>query len=95
MKQDRRSYNADYKTVSVRLAVERNNVSSIARHLSVRSTRLQRWVGLATEPPENPFRKSGNARDAEIQNLLRENRRSREDKEILTKAAAIFTKSQK
>ena len=35
MKPDRRSYNAAYKAEAVRLAVERNNVTSVARDLGI------------------------------------------------------------
>lgn len=35
MKPDRRSYDADYKAEAVRLAVERNNVSSVERDLGI------------------------------------------------------------
>jgi transposase len=66
MKPDRRSYNAAYKAEAVRLAVERDNVTSVARDLGIGSTTLQRWVDLSTEHPENPFPGNGNARDAEM-----------------------------
>ena len=95
IKPDRRSYDATYKAEAVRLAVERNNVTSVARDLGIGSTTLQRWVDLATEHPDNPFPGNGNARDAEMQRLLRENRRLREDNEILKKAVGIFTNAQK
>jgi transposase len=95
MKLDRRSYDAAYKAEAVRLAVERNNVTSVARDLGIGSTTLQRWVDLANEHPENPFPGNGNARDTELQKLMRENRRLREDNEILKKAVGIFTNAQK
>ena len=92
MKPDRRSYNAAYKAEAVRLAVERNNVTSVARDLGIGSTTLQRWVDLSMEHPENPFPGNGNARDAEMQRIMRENRSLKEDNEILKKAAAYFAK---
>jgi transposase len=95
MKPDRRSYDAAYKAEAVRLAVERNNVTSVARDLGIGSTTLQRWVDLANEHPENPFPGNGTARDTELQKLMRENRRLREDNEILKKAVGIFTNAQK
>ena len=95
MNPDRRSYDAAYKAEAVRLAVERNNVTSVARDLGNGSTTLQRWVDLAHEHPENPFPGNGNARDTELQKLMRENRRLREDNEILKKAVGIFTNAQK
>ncbi len=95
MKPDRRSYNAAYEAEVVRLAVERNNVTSVARDLGIGSTTLQRWVDLSTEHSEKPFPGNGNARDAEMQRIMRENRRLKEDNEILKKAVGIFTNAQK
>ena len=95
MKPDRRSYDAAYKAEAVRLAVERNNVTSVARDLGIGSTTLQRWVDLANEHPENPFPGNGYACDTELQKLMRDNRRLREDNEILKKAVGIFTNAQK
>ena len=95
MKPDRRSYNAAYKAEAVRLAVERDNVTSVARDLGIGSTTLQRWVDLSMEHPENPCPGTGNARDAEMQRIMRENRSLKEDNEILKKAVGIFTNAQK
>jgi len=95
MKPDRRSYNAVYKAETVRLAVERNNVTAVARDLGIGSTTLQRWVDLSMEHPENPFPGNGIARDAEVQRIMRENRRLKKDIEILKKAVVIVTNAQK
>jgi len=95
MKPDRRSYDAAYKAEAVRLAVERNNVTSVARDLGIGSTTLQRWVDLANEHPEYPFPENGNARDTELQTLMCENRRLREDNEILKKAVGLLANAQK
>ena len=94
MKSECRSYDAAYKAEAVRLAVERNIVTSVYRDLGVGSTTLQRWVDHATEHPDNPFPGNGNDRDAEMQILPREHRRLREDNEILKKAVGIFSNSQ-
>ena len=42
---------------------------------------------------DNPVRVNGNARDVEVQILLRENRRLREENEILKKEVVILPKS--
>jgi hypothetical protein len=42
---------------------------------------------------DNPVRVNGNARDVEVQILLRENRRLREENEILKKEVVILSKS--
>ena len=58
---------------------------SVARDLGIGSTTLKRIADLATEYPENPFQGNGNARDVEMQCVLRENCRLRFDNEILTR----------
>lgn len=47
------------------------------------------------EHSENPFPGNGNARDAEMQRIMRENSRLKEDNEILKKAVGIFINAQK
>ena len=61
----------------------------------LRPVLTQRWVDPSMEHPENPFPGNGNARDAEMQRIMRENRRLKEDNEILKKAVGIFTNAQK
>lgn len=56
MNPDRSSYDAAFKSEAVRLAMERNNVASVARELGIASSTLQRWVNLARQHPENPMR---------------------------------------
>jgi transposase-like protein len=73
MKTDHRSHNAVYKAESVRLAVERINVTSVARDQGIGSTTLQRWGDFPMEHQENPFAGNGNASDAEMQRIMREN----------------------
>ncbi len=72
-----------------------NNVTSVARDRGIGSTTLQRWVDLVTEHPENLFPGNGNARGTELKMLMRENRRLREDIEILKKAVDTVTNAQK
>ena len=55
MNPDRSSYDAAFKSEAVRLAMERNNVASVARELGIASSTLQRWVNLARQHPENPM----------------------------------------
>jgi transposase-like protein len=47
------------------------------------------------EHPKNPFPGNGNARDAEMQCIMRENRRLKKDNEILKKAVVFFINVQK
>jgi hypothetical protein len=59
MNPERNSYDAAFKSEAVRLAMERNNVASVARELGIASSTLQRWVNLARQHPENPMRIDG------------------------------------
>ena len=52
-------------------------------------------MDLANEHPEYPFPENGNARDTELQTLMCENRRLREDNEILKKAVGLLANAQK
>jgi transposase-like protein len=61
MNPDRNSYDAAFKSEAVRLAMERNNVASVARELGIAASTLQRWVNLARQHPENPMVRDGSA----------------------------------
>ena len=61
---------------------------SVQRHESV-------GVDLTTEHPAIPFPRNGNTLDVEMQCVLRENRRLRDDNDILKKPMDIFTNAQK
>lgn len=55
-----RTYDSDFKAEAVRLAIERNNVASVARELGIASSTLQRWVNNSREQPENLMPGDGN-----------------------------------
>ena len=93
----RRSFTEEFKREAVRLALERGNVSAVARDLGIHETVLTRWkqkVRRETEQPASatrPFPGRGNPADAEMAKLQRELARVKEENEILKKAVGIFT----
>jgi len=91
---ERRSFTEEFKREAVRLAVERGNVSSVARDLGIVDSVLARWkrqLQVNHDSSPTPFPGNGNPRDAEIAKLQRELARVKEENEILKKAVGIFT----
>ena len=95
--QPRRSFTEEIKREAVRLAIERDNVSAVARDLGIGESVLTRWKRRLQEEAEGPASQSrpfpgrGNARDEEVTRLQRENARLKEENAILKKAVGIFT----
>ena len=98
----RRSFTEEFKREAVRLAVERGNVSAVARDLDIHDSVLSdsvlsRWKRQLRQESEHPspgtrpFPGNGNARDEEMIKLQRENARLQEENAILKKAVGIFT----
>lgn len=93
---ERRVFTDEFKREAVRLAIERGNVSETARQLGLNESILSRWKRQlvqtnAAELALPVFPGLGNARDAEVARLKRENARLHEENEILKKAVGIFT----
>ena len=93
----RRVFTEEFKREAVRLAVERGNVSAVARDLGIVESCLTRWKrrveeeAAQTDTRPRPFPGQGNARDEEVARLRRELARVQEENEILKKAVGIFT----
>ena len=92
MPEIRRKYDADFKAGAVRIVQEtRKPIAQVARDLGVNEGTLANWVNLARVAEE---RASGGrlaeSERAELVRLRRENARLKEDREILSKAAAWF-----
>ena len=88
---ERRVFTDEFKREAVRLAVERGNVSETARQLGLDESVLSRWKRRWVQANKAElllpaFPGSGNARDAEVARLKRENARLHEENEILKKA---------
>ncbi len=96
--QPRRSFTEEFKREAVRLAIERGNVSAVARDLGINESVLNRWKHQVQQqeaqqsgPGNRPFPGRGNARDQEVAKLQRELARVKEENKILKKAVGIFT----
>lgn len=87
----RKEYTKEFKEEAVRLAEASNNKSEVARELGIHLSMLRRWKKQMEEHNEKAFPGKGNPRDEEMVRLQRENRRLKEENEILKKAVGIFS----
>ena len=93
---ERRSYTKEFKTEVVALAEKKEKpISQVAKDLGLNENVLRRWIH-QTKHAEGTnirvFPGHGNARDAELIRLRKENKALRNANEILKKAAVIFAK---
>lgn len=86
----RKSYTEEFKREAVRLAKERGNIRAAARDLGISDNTLQSWKKQLEQTKQNAFPGNGNPRDNETAQLQRENKRLKEENEILKKAVGIF-----
>jgi transposase len=98
MGRERRSYTREFKIEAARLVREGgHSLSQVARDLDVPKSVLCLWVKELTADPEQAFPGKGRLkdRDEELRRLQRENEGLRQEREILKKALAIFSKGPK
>lgn len=94
----RNSYTKEFKLEAVRLLESGDKpVTDIARELGIRRNVLYRWQEEQSIKGANAFAGSGRKPKADdnTPNLEQENRRLREEVEILKKAAAYFARELK
>jgi len=83
----RRRFSEEFKREAVRLAFEGSQpVSQVARELDVRPDMLRRWRRRLSGEEAKP-----SAEEQEVGRLRRELARTREERDILKKALAIFS----
>ena len=93
----KRSFTEEFKRDAVRLAIERGNVSAVARDLGIHESVLNRWKRQLEHEAQHPgassrpFPGKGNPRDEEVAKLQRDLARVKQENEILKKAVGIFT----
>ena len=98
MTKARRAYNREFKEAAVRLVVEGGRTGhEVALELGIPPSSLNRWrKQLVSDGPEAfPGKGRMKASDEEVRRLERELRRVREERDILKKAVAIFSKGPK
>jgi len=97
-KRRNRKYDKQFKEEAVRLITEGGRkVTEAARSLGIHENLLRTWRRKYTEDPAGSFPGKGhlNPHDEEFRKLQKENANLKEDREILKKALAIFSKHPK
>lgn len=91
----RRHFDRDFKLEVIRLVIEDGrNVTEVARSIGVHANTIHNWKQQFTEDPEGAFPGKGRMKpeEEELRRLRRENESLKEDRAILKKALAIFSK---
>jgi transposase len=94
---ERKKYTREFKEEAVRLLESSGkNGHEIERDLGIGTGQIYRWrAQLAQEASESGIRAfpgNGKPRDEELAELRRENKNLREERDILRKAVAIFSR---
>ena len=97
MKKERRQkHSREFKFEAVRLSNSTDKtVAEVARELDVRENDLHNWRQTVREHGDNAFpgygkKQKGNTEQGELDNLRQENKRLREERDILKKSAIFF-----
>jgi transposase-like protein len=94
----RRQYDAEFKREAVRLSYEPGRtVAGVARDLGIAENNLWRWRKAFSEAGSNAFPGTGHvpADQAELRRLRRELADVTEERDILKKALAVFSRRRK
>ena len=98
MLKKRRKFTRDFKIEAVRLTEERGRtVSSVARDLDIHANVLTKWRRQFLEQENDAFPGKGHLqpKDEEIRRLQRELADVTEERDILKKAIAVFSRRPK
>lgn len=95
--QQRRQYDSEFKTEAVRLVLNGRSIRDVAANLGISNGMLARWKREFQKHTDDAFPGQGNLRseDERIRQLERELRDVKEERDILKKALAIFSKTTK
>ena len=91
----RKRYDKEFKLEAVRMITEGgHSVTSVARELGVPANQLHRWKREFNEGPSHAFPGKGRMRveNPELEALRKELARVKEERDILKKAVAVFSK---
>jgi len=90
----RRSFSPEFKAKAVRLCrAEGKTVGKVALELNLTETALRRWVDQAkVDAGEGPSEALTTSEKQELAELRRENKRLRQERDILKAAATFFAK---
>jgi transposase len=95
MVQKRKSYSREFKLEAVSMVTEGGvGIAQAARNLGISENSLWRWKKEFEDDPDHAFPGKGHLKPAEdeIARLRRENRRLRQERDILKKAVGIFSR---
>ena len=95
MGKSRKTYTREFKIEAVRLLDEsERSTQQIAEELGISATSLNRWRRELESDPEQAFPGNGKlkSRDQEVEQLRRELHRVRQERDILKKTVAIFSR---
>jgi len=98
MNSTRRTYTREFKIEAAKLSYNSDKpVADIAEQLGVSQSSLNRWRSEYRDDPDQAFPGNGQMkeRDEEIARLKKELKQAQMENEILKKAVAIFTRSQR
>lgn len=95
---NRRQFDSEFKREAVRLSYEAGRtMASVARDLGISETNLWRWRKKLAESGESAFPGTGHvsAEEEELRRLRRELTDVTEERDILKKALAVFSRRPK
>ena len=95
--QQRRQYDSAFKTEAIRLVFNGRSIKDVASNLGISYGMLSRWKREFEKHTDDAFPGQGKLRpeDERIRQLERELRDVTEERDILKKALAIFSKKTK
>jgi transposase len=91
----RKKYSKEFKINAVRMVSEEGRVAAeVARDLDISSNMLYSWKQKYLEEKEDSFQGNGNqsSKDEQIRKLEKENKRLKEERDILKKATQFFAR---
>jgi len=92
-RKDRKQYSKDFKMEAVRRTFEPGKTTSgVARELDIPLHQLYRWRDDVANKQDEAFPGTGKASKTELEQLRRENKRLREERDILKKSLIFFAK---
>ena len=97
MKEERKSYDKEFKMMAVNLCSTGKSMAAVARELGVRYDLVRRWKSEYASFGKNSFSGHGNPNmtdeQKEIARLRRELKEAQIERDILKKAVSIFSKN--
>ncbi|MEM7819908.1 MAG: transposase [Candidatus Aenigmatarchaeota archaeon] len=91
----RRRYTREFKLDAIQLVANRDGkIAQVAESLGIHPNILHRWIKEHADDPSNAFPGNGKLKtpDEEIRQLKKQLREAEEERDILKKALAIFSK---